>query len=76
MKSPQVICTRDLTKVLKESKRNISAEKRILYGKLGQYQKIREIIAGHLYQGLSPQSFLMFELVIFKILDLAMLLIY
>ena len=47
----------------KSSKRNISAEKRVLYGKLGQYQKIREITAGHLYQGLgqSPQSFLMFE---------------
>ena len=46
----------------KLSKRNISAEKRVLYGKLGQYQKIREITAGHLYQGLgqSPQSFLMF----------------
>ena len=46
----------------KLSKRNISAKKRVLYGKLGQYQKIREINAGHLYQGLSqsPQSFLMF----------------
>jgi hypothetical protein len=65
MKSLQVICTRDSTKVLKESKRNISAEKRVLYGKLGHYQKICEIIGGHLYQGLgqSPQSFLMFEMV-------------
>jgi hypothetical protein len=27
----------------------ISAEKRVLYGKLGQYKKIREITAGHLY---------------------------
>ena len=56
MKSLQVICTifictRDSTKVLKESKRNISAEKRVLHGRLGQYKKIREIIAGHLYQG-------------------------
>ena len=44
------------------SKRNISAEKRVLYGKLGQYQKIREITEGHLSFGLdqSPQSFLMF----------------
>ena len=46
------------------SKRNISAEKHDLYGKLSQFQKIREITAGHLYQGLgqSPQSFLMFVL--------------
>jgi len=46
----------------KSSKRNISAEKRVLYGKPGQYKKIREITAGHLYQGpsQSPQSFLMF----------------
>ena len=46
------------------SKCNISAEKRFLYGKLGPYQKTREITAGHFYQGLgqSPQSFLMLEL--------------
>ena len=30
------------------SKCNISAEKRFLYGKLGPYQKTREITAGHL----------------------------
>ena len=44
----------------KMSKRNISAEKRVLYGKLGQYQKIHEITAGHLSFGLgqSPQSFI------------------
>ena len=48
----------------KLSKRNISVEKRVLYCKLSQFQKIREIIAGHLSFGLdqSPQSFLMFEL--------------
>ena len=48
----------------KLSKRNISAEKRILYCKLSQFQKIREITAGHLYLGLgqSPQSFLVFGL--------------
>ena len=44
------------------TKRNISAEKRVLYCKLGQYKKIRETAAGHLYQGLdqSPQTYLMF----------------
>ena len=46
------------------SKRKISAEKCVLYGKLGQYQKNCEINAGHLSFGLgqSPQSFLMFDL--------------
>ena len=39
-------------------KLGFSAEKRVLYGKLGQYQKIRDITAGHLSFGLgqSPQS--------------------
>ena len=39
-----------------------SAEMRVLYCKLGQFQKIREIAAGHLYQGLdqSTKGFLMF----------------
>jgi hypothetical protein len=39
-----------------------SAEMRVLYCKLGQFKKIRENPAGHLYQGLdqSPQGFLMF----------------
>ena len=49
----------------KLSKRNISSEKRVFYGKLGQYQKNCEINAGHLSFGLgqSPQSFLMFALI-------------
>ena len=39
------------------------AEIRVLYCKLSQFQKIREINAGHLYQGLdqSTKGFLMFE---------------
>ena len=42
-----------------------SAEIRVLYCKLGQFQKIREINAGHLYQGLdqSTKGFFMFELI-------------
>ena len=38
------------------------------YGKLDQYQKIREITAGHLSFGLgqSPQSFPMFEIDLFS----------
>ena len=40
-----------------------SAEICVLYSKLGQFQKIPEINAGHLYQGLdqSTKGFLMFE---------------
>ena len=44
------------------SKRNISAENAFYIANSANIKKIREITAGHLYQGLgqSPQSFLMF----------------
>ena len=46
------------------SNQGYSAEKRVLYCKLGQFQKIREMNEGHLYQGLdqSTKGFLMFEI--------------
>ena len=39
------------------SKRNISADIRLLYCKLGQLKKNREINAGHSYQGLDQSTY-------------------